>query len=92
MVSVSSDEKNRFSKRPRARETPCTPNFNVVWSYEVASRQPKRFFSTLVQNTPVGQNIEIGGARGSMYFFDSRLIRRFFSYLDTVSVAICSYL
>ena len=89
MVSVSSDEKNRFSKSPRASETPCTPDFNVVWCYGVASRQPKRFFSTLAQNTPVGPNIEIGGARGSMYLFDSRLIRRFFSYLDTEWTMFC---
>ena len=83
MLSVSSEEKNRFLKSLRASETPFTPDFNVVWSFGVASRQPKRFFSTLAQNTPVAPNIEIGGAGGSMYLFDSRLIRRFFLYLDT---------
>ena len=71
------------------KRNPFPPDFNVVWCFGFASRQPKRLFSTLAQNTPVGPNIEIGAAGGSMYLFDSRLIRRFFLYLDTEWTMLC---
>ena len=78
-----------FRKVPAQAKPPSSPISMLCDLLGVASRQQKRFFSTLTQNTPVGPNIEIRGAGGSMYLCDSRLIRRFFLYLDTEWTMLC---